>query len=394
MTGLKFFEWQGLSLDGEHTRGRQAAESKTALEADLALRDVTLLKARRIRSRQTLRQRDVDFLLEQFAALLGARLDLAGVFALLRRQAPRNLQCAVEQMWRRVEAGESLAQSLEPHLQRADRFIAHVMRVGENSGRLVVLLKTLCAYRKHQQVVNRQVRKAFMYPATVLCTALGVSVLLLVNIVPQFALMYEGTENLPQYTRITLQMSDFIIRHFATMTSLVTLAFGIVMLLHKRLRRLRYAVSWLALKLPVIGALKKAYLQRLFAVLVGVAYQAGTPIDKAIGWFPQTTDNLVFAEKIELLQKYLAQGAGLGEAVKKTAIFGQFFEQMICLGESCGQLEESLQQISEYYGARIENSTAKLIQMIEPCLILLVAGIVGWIIASMYIPIFNLGTVL
>lgn len=391
---MKLFKWKGLSVNGDYVSGEETANNRKTLEIDLALRDIVLLKAKPVRSKRILKSGDVDFLLMQLATLLGANLPLAEVFNLLHRQAPRELQGILTQVWNRIESGESLAQSLEPYLEPNNQFIAHIIQVGENSGQIVPLLDALSDYRERQQQITAKTKKALIYPVTVLCTALGVGVLLLTSVVPQFAAMYQGTENLPAYTRITIQASNFVIRHGMLMFSSVALATGVLIMLYKHIRYVRYTVSWLMLELPVIGKLNKARLQYLFAMLVKVSYRAGTPIDQTLTWLPQTTSNLVFIEKIIRLKGYLMQGNSLYESIKRVAVFGSFFEQMISVGENSGKFENALQQITKYYNARIEDYAGKLIRMIEPALIIVTAGIIGWIVASMYLPIFNLGTVL
>lgn len=391
---MKLFKWKGLSVNGDYVSGEETANNRKTLEIDLALRDIVLLKAKPVRSKRILKSGDVDFLLMQLATLLGANLPLAEVFNLLHRQAPRKLQGILTQVWNRIESGESLAQSLEPYLEPNNQFIAHIIQVGENSGQIVPLLDALSDYRERQQQITAKTKKALIYPVTVLCTALGVGVLLLTSVVPQFAAMYQSTENLPAYTRITIQASNFVIRHGMLMFSSVALATGVLIMLYKHIRYVRYTVSWLMLELPVIGKLNKARLQYLFAMLVKVSYRAGTPIDQTLTWLPQTTSNLVFIEKIIRLKGYLMQGNSLYESIKRVAVFGSFFEQMISVGENSGKFENALQQITKYYNARIEDYAGKLIRMIEPALIIVTAGIIGWIVASMYLPIFNLGTVL
>ena len=391
---LKLFEWKGLSITGEHVSGKETADNKEALEASLALRDIILLKAKPIRSKQILQSKEVDFLLLQFATLLGANLPLSEVFKLLRHRTSRKLQGILLQVWDKVETGESLAQSLKPYLGTRDQFIAHMIQVGENSGQIVPLLETLSDYRKRQQRIASKVKKSLIYPVTVLCTALGVSVLLLTSVVPQFAAMYQGSENLPLYTQATIQTSNFISENGIFLFSSISLAIGVMILSYRHVRRVHYMASWLVLTLPLFGKLKKAHLQYLFATLVRVAYQAGTPVDQALTWLPQTTSNLVFVEKIDQIRKHLVQGISLYDAIRKTAVFGTFFEQMISTGESSGKFENTLQQIAEYYNKQIENYADRLTQMVEPALVLITASIIGWIVASMYLPIFNLGTVL
>ncbi len=388
----KWFRWRGLSPGGETISGRRAARDKGELEQYLAAQGVILVKADGGRAARRLGGRDVTVLLQQLAALLRASLPVTDVFDLLRWQAKPRLRRTLTLVWQDIEAGCGLAQSLAPHLHPRHRFIVHILQTGENSGRLAPLAAELAAQRERHEKIHKKLKRAIAYPATVLTASIAVVTVLLLTVIPQFESFYAGFGGeLPNYTRLTLRLFSNLSEYGARFVALLGALIAGLLLLHRNTHWFRRMLGRLALKLPLAGGIRKAYWCRLFATVVGPAYGAGVPLATAIEWLSDSSPDVVFREILEGISARLEEGAGFSEAIRRAAFFDRFFEQVVRIGENSGRLDESFKQIAGYYDEQIATRADRVIQLTEPCLILLIAGIVGWIVATMYLPIFNLG---
>jgi len=388
----KWFRWRGVSSGGEVVSGNLAARDKGDLELSLAAQGVILVAANCGRPARRLAGRDVTAVLRQLATLLRASLPVGEVFNLLRRQAKPRLRRTLTLVWQDIEAGGGLAQSLAPHLHPRHRFIVHILQAGESSGRLAPLAAELAAQREKHEKIQQKLKRAVVYPATVLAASAAVIGVLLVTVIPQFESFYAGFGGeLPDATRLTLRLFSRLSEHGPRAAALLA-ALGLgALLLHRNAHWFRRATGRLALHLPLAGALRKAYWCRLFATVVGPAYAAGVPLATALEWLSDSSRDAVFREILDGVSARLEEGAGFSDAIRRAVFFDRYFEQVVRIGENSGRLDESFRQIAAYYDEQIAARADRVIQLTEPCLILLIAGIVGWIIATMYLPIFNLG---
>ncbi len=377
---------------GEIISGVRAARDKDELRQFLATQDVIPIKISAGGRVRRLGGRDVTALLRQLATLLRATLPVGDVFDLLRRQAQPRLQRTLTLIWQDVEAGGGLARSIAPYLHPRHRYVFRILQAGEDSGRLAELALELASQREKHEKIHKKLKRAATYPVTVLVASGAVVALLLLTMMPQFESFYAdfGGE-LPASTKLTLRLFSLLSEHGADAGALLALLCAGLALLRRNARWFRYALAYATLWLPFAGTLKKAYLCRLFATVVAPAYDAGVPLATAVEWLGDATSDPVFSKALERVSARLEEGAGFSEAVRSAGFFDRFFRRVIRIGENSGRLDEALRQIAEFYDERIAATSERVIQLTEPLLILLIAGTVGWIVATMYLPIFNLG---
>ena len=388
----KCFRWRAVTPTGEVVRGVRVARDKDEIRQFLATQDVipiTVAAGGRVRR---LGGRDVTALLRQLATLLHATLPIGDVFDLLRRQAPPRLQRTLTLIWQDIETGGGLAQSIAPYLHPRHRYVFRILQAGEDSGRLAELASELASQREKHEKIHKKLKRAATYPLTVLIASGAVVTLLLLTMMPQFESFYAdfGGE-LPASTQLTLRLFSVLSEHGAGVAAALALSGAGFALLHRGARWFRFALAYMVLRLPFAGTLKKAYLCRLFATVVAPAYAAGVPLATAIEWLEDATSDPVFGAALERVSARLEEGMGFSEAIRSISFFDHFFRRVIRIGENSGRLGEALRQITEFYDERIAAISDRIIQLTEPLLILLIAGTVGWIVATMYLPIFNLG---
>lgn len=391
-TPAQLFKWRGIASDGSAVDGMYMAEDESILLQHLEQQGIILVKAQRVLRNRSLDTKLLGFLMKRLATLLNAGLPMDSAVQLLYEQAPPKLKAVLAQLLYSLKSGLSLSESLKPHLDNRQQYLINMIRIGEDSGKLVELLNELATQKEKQILASRRLKRALAYPSFILVVAIAVMVLLLKTVVPQFEKSYSafgGT--LPTYTRLTLDISSWFEQHGGTLSVVVLSLYIVGLLLHRTVATFRYVTSYISLKLPFCGPLRRSYFQSFFATALGLAYRAGVPIDKAMEWLPSATQDMLFKRTLEKLKHDLDKGVSLYEAIYKIDFFEQFMKQMIRIGVDSGQLAESLTQIATYYNDCFDAEMRNIMQWVEPALICLIAAIVGWIIAAMYIPIFTLG---
>ena len=388
----RLFKWRGINADGRSVAGVQAAEDESLLMQHLENQGIILLKVRAANRGTRLDTKSLAFLMKRLATLLNAGLPMDAALQLLYEQAPSKLKAVLAQLLYAIKAGLSLSESLKPHLHSRQLYLSYMIRIGEDSGKLAMLLDKLALQQEKQILALQQLRRALAYPSLVLGVAIAVMLLLLKTVVPQFEKSYAALGSaLPSYTQLTLDIAAWLEQYGTTSLIVVTTIYAIGLLLHRTVAVFRYITSYIFLRLPLCGSLRRSYFQSFFASTLGLAYQAGIPIDRAMEWLPSTTQDMVFRDALEKLKHDLVKGISLYEAICKIDFFEQFIKQMIHIGIDSGQLKESLSQVATYYNDRFDSEMQSIMQWMEPVLICVVASVVGWIIAAMYIPIFTLG---
>lgn len=388
----RLFKWHGIASDGGVVNGLYVAEDESMLLQYLERQGIMLVKARSIRRMQQLDAKSLGFLMKRLATLLNAGLPMDSAIQLLGEQAPTKLKSVLAQLLHRIKAGTSLSASLKPYVDNRQQYLINMIRIGEESGKLVAVLNELAEQKEKQILALRRLKHALAYPSLILGVSVAVMVLLLKTVVPQFEKSYTafgGT--LPLYTRLTLDISSWLERYGGTLLVALLLIYITASLLHRVTVTFRYITSYLILRIPLCGSLRRSYFQSFFATTLGLAYRAGIPIDKAMEWLPSASQDAVFKNTLEKLKHDLEKGSDLYEAICKIDLFDPLMKQMIRVGIDSGQLAESLSQAATYYNDRFDAQLQSIMQWVEPALICFAAAIVGWIIAAMYIPIFTLG---
>ena len=391
----RLYKWRGFTADGQRVTGQCVAEDESVLLDQLSAQGIMLVAARSTRGLQRLDTRSLSLFMKQLATLLKAGVTIDSSLELLAEQAPTKLQGIITQLLYRIKNGTSLSASLQPHLDRRHHYLINMVRIGEESGQLASLLCELADQKEKQVKALHQLLRAATYPLILLLVAILVMALLLKTVVPQFVQSYSAMGSaLPEYTQITLATSAWLEQHGTLLLVATALALACAVCAYRWVLAFRRTIAYLLLKLPLCGPIRRSYLQRFFASTVGLAYRAGVPLIKVVEWLPNSTSDPIFQNVLEELKSDLNKGIGFPEAVSKSELFGKFLRQMVRVGVDSGQLAESLSQIASYYDEQFDNRVAKLLQLMEPVSIGLIAAIVGWIIVTIYMPIFSLGLTL
>lgn len=334
--------------------------------------------------------KDLAVMSRQFATMINSGLTLLRALTILSEQTPnRKLASALADVRMEVSAGSSLSAAMAKRVDIFPPLMTNMVRAGEVGGFLDEVLLQVAANFEAEVRLRSKIKAAMTYPLVVFAIAILAVVGMLLFIVPTFDSMYsELGGDLPAPTRFLVFLSNLL---------KVTLPFLIVGLIVgyivwrrvKDTERVRSFLDPLKLKTPVFGKLyQKVALSRLTRNL-GTMIHSGVPILQSLDIVSETSGNLVITRAVHDVQESVRSGESLSRPLARHPIFPPMVVQMLAVGEDTGALDTMLFKISEFYDQEVEATTESLTSLIEPIMIAVVGGIVGAMIISLYMPIFN-----
>lgn len=404
---MSTFGFRAVDLAGVPSRGEMEASSKTIVSEQLRQRGLIVLdiaekheafKLESVFQRfKSVNLRALAVFSRQFATLIASGMPmLRSLYTLEDQTEDEMLKQAVVRVREDVEAGSSVADSMEAQPGVFDPLYRSVVRAGEGAGRLEESLDRISYQLERLDALRRQVKSAMTYPIVVFSLALAVMIVVVAVIVPVFVDIFnqladsEGTSpELPFMTQITIAVSDFVTHQWYILlggTAITVYAF----LRWKKTDRGRAQWDRFKLRIPRIGdVVRKIALARWSRTFSGTV-ASGVPILQAITIAGDTAGNAVIQEAMDDVYASVKRGGSIAGPIAQHDVFPAMVSHMVSVGEESGQLETMLDKIATFYETEVDAKIKSLTSLIEPLLICFVGAIVGFIIISMYLPIFSI----
>ena len=405
---MSTFAFRAVDLAGVPARGEMDASSKSVVSDQLRQRGLIVLdisekreslKVESILQRfKSVNLRALAVFSRQFATLIASGMPMLRCLYTLEQQTQdemlRNAIIAVRES---VESGSSIAQAMESQPGVFDPLYRSVVKAGEDSGRLEEALDRIASQLERLDALRRQVKSAMMYPAVVFTLALVVMIVVVAVIVPVFVGIFnqlalsnpEVGTSLPIMTQITVSVSDFVTHQWYLLLGGIALG-SYAFIRWKKSDRGRLQWDHFKIRIPRIGdVVQKIALARWSRTFAGMV-ASGVPILQAIEISGGTAGNAVINEAMGEVYASVKRGGSLAGPMATHAIFPPMVEHMVSVGEESGQLETMLAKIADFYEAEVDARIKSLTALIEPLMIIFVGGVVGFIVISMYLPIFSI----
>jgi type IV pilus assembly protein PilC len=405
---MSTFAFRAVDLAGVPARGEMDASSKSVVSEQLRQRGLIVLDISEKREAMKLESifqrfksvnlRALAVFSRQFATLIASGMPMLRSLYTLEQQTDDDmLREAIVAVRENVEAGSSIAQAMESQPGVFDPLYCSVVRAGEGSGRLEEALDRVATQLERLDALRRQVRSAMMYPAVVFTLALLVMIVVVAVIVPVFVNIFNEiaadnpnvSNQLPLMTRITVGVSHFVTHQWYILIG-VTVAGVYGFLRWKKTDRGRLQWDRFKIRIPKIGdVVQKVALARWSRTFAGMI-SSGVPILQAIDISGGTAGNAVIGEAMADVYTSVKRGGTIAGPMGQHEIFPPMVEHMVSVGEDSGQLETMLGKIADFYEAEVDAKIKALTALIEPLMIIVVGSVVGFIVISMYLPIFTL----
>ncbi|HEX4732729.1 MAG TPA: type II secretion system F family protein [Solirubrobacterales bacterium] len=403
------FEFRAMDLAGATSTGEVEADSKVAVSEQLRRRGLIVLdvseKSNPVNIEDFFKRwrgvdmRELAIFSRQFATLIASGMPMLRTLQTLEEQTnDEMLQDAAAGIRADVEAGSSLEQAMGRYPKVFDRLYRAMVRSGEQSGRLDEAMDRIAYQVEKADMLRREVKSALMYPTLIFGFATVVLVAIVAFVIPVFANIFkelaeehpEEASGLPAPTQFCVDLSNAITGYWFLI--IPGIALGIFSFFKwKKTERGHAAWDRITLKLPAkIGdVVQKVALARWSRTFAG-AVSSGVPMLQAIKLTGETAGNVVVEEAMDDVYASVKRGGSIAAPIAESAIFPPMVGHMIAVGEETGQLDQMLAKVADFYEAEVDAKVKALTSLLEPVMIVIVGGMVGFIVISMYLPMFSI----
>ena len=334
---------------------------------------------------------EVSMMTRQLSTLIGAGFPLVSALdALVPQTKSHGFKKILAQIKELIVEGNSFAQALLKYPGAFSPLYVNMVRAGETSGTLEIVLERLADITEKQQALKNRIQTALAYPIFMMVIGTVVLLVLMIYIVPSITSIFADMDQvLPTPTRILIFLSDFLKSYWWSIL-IILVAIGIFFNRAKKTAKGRYWIDKTMLILPGMGVLAKKLAVGRFARTLGSLLDNGVSMLIAMDIVKNIAGNILIADSVETAAIEVGKGQGLGTALSGSGIFPQLCIQMIQVGEQSGQLENMLTKIADIYENEVENTILRLTSYLEPVMILVMGSIVGFIVLSICLPIFEM----
>ncbi|MGB0361378.1 MAG: type II secretion system F family protein, partial [Endozoicomonas sp.] len=265
---------------------------------------------------------------------------------------------------------------------------------GEQSGALETLLDRIATYKEKTEALKSKIKKAMNYPIAVVVIAIIVTVILLVKVVPQFEEVFQGFgAELPAFTQLVIGLSEIVQAYwFIALGALIAFIITFKKVLASS-QATRDRMDRFVLKIPVVGDILDKSAVARFARTLATTFAAGVPLVDALDSVAGAAGNVIYSDAIKRIKEDVSTGQQLQFAMRNSGIFPSMAIQMVSIGEESGSLDEMLDKVATHYENEVDNMVDGLTSLMEPLIMSVLGVLVGGLIIAMYLPIFQLGSV-
>ncbi|WAA08873.1 type II secretion system F family protein [Fervidibacillus albus] len=394
------YKYVGRSKSGQMKRGTINAVNKTEAakklrELGVSPRDISETKSvlqKEITIGNPVKQQDFVLYVRQFATLIRAGITIVDATNILAKQTEsKKLQKVLGVIEEDLRSGIAFSDAAEKHPKIFPPMFVNMVRAGEVTGSLDETLDRLATYLEKQYNLKKKIQSTMAYPITLLIVIIAVVIFLMVTIIPSFtALFSQFDAELPGITKWMMNISSGVQKYW-WMVILFLIAFSLLFSIGmKQNDRFRYGVHVFLLKMPVFGKLlQKSAIARLSRTLSSL-FSSSIPILQALSISEKVVGNPVIGKVISEARDRLEKGDQLSEPLSKSWVIPPLVTQMVAVGEQTGQLDFMFAKIADFYEAEVDRTVDGLKSLIEPIMIVILAVVVGTIVLSIMVPIFQI----
>lgn len=401
---MEMYKYVGRSREGKLKKGTIEAESRRDAmhqlrEQGISPRELTETKASIFNRDLSIRNNKVkaeDFVVycRQFATLIRAGVTIVDSTNILAEQTEsKALKKALHDVEKDIRGGTAFSDAVEKYPKIFPALFSNMVRAGEMTGNLDETLDRMATHFEKQHSLKKNIQSTLAYPIILTTLIIGVVIFLLVYIIPQFTLIYDQFDSeLPQITQLILAISDVVKNLWWLVIMFLFLGGGVFIFLFKKNQTFHYSVHAAILKMPIFGKLlRKAVIARMTRTLSSL-FSSAVPILEALDIVAKVVENPVISKVVLDARSNLEEGGSLSEPLSNHWVFPPLVYQMTAIGEQTGTLDYMLERIADFYEEDVDRTVETLKSLIEPFMIIILAFVVGFIVLSVMVPMFQVFT--
>jgi type IV pilus assembly protein PilC len=339
--------------------------------------------------------KELVIMTRQLSTLIDAGLPLLrSINVLIAQLKPSKLRDILREIRDDIQAGSTFSEGLAKHPKEFDRLYVNMVRAGEVGGMLEVVLQRLATFMERRQALKRRVKSAMVYPVAVLVVAVGIVWFLLSYVVPEFAVIFEDFgAKLPWMTQFLIKCGDFA-RFEWWKVALYFNGTIITIKVLSKIHTVKRITDRVVLRIPLVGDLITKVAVARFSRTLGTLITSGVPILQSLRITKETIGNEVIENAIQKVHDSIKEGDTIAAPLDESKVFPPMVVNMIDVGEETGSLDAMLMKVADIYDAEVEAAVEALLALMEPVMIVILGFICGFIVISMYLPIFSLADVM
>jgi type IV pilus assembly protein PilC len=398
---MPIYKWEGKTAKGAIKKGEMEAPSEAAIRIHLRQQNMIptkiTTKGKEIKIslpfKQKVKQRSIAVFTRQLATMIDAGLPLVQSLEILsQQQESKVFKNIIREIREDVEGGSTFAGALKKHPKTFDELYTNLVVAGEEGGILDNILTRLASYIEKSEALKKKVKSALIYPATIVGVAVIVVGILMIFVIPVFETLFKSAgQNLPLPTLIVVTLSKLIKRYVIVFIPALILLFYLGKKYYQT-QGGRAVIDRLLLKLPVFGPLFRKIAVARFSRTLGTLVSSGVPILDGLSIVSRTSGNRTIETAILNARSSIREGETIAEPLNRSGIFPAMVIQMISVGESTGALDSMLSKIADFYEEEVDIAVANLTSLLEPFLMIFLGVVIGGVVISMYLPIFNMAS--
>ena len=394
------FNYTAINRNGKRVRSSLDASSIETAKSSLRGAGYTILDIKE----QTTLNRDIEIpflgnpkakdmavFCRQFVSILRAGVSVASVLAMLVQQTSnKKLRAAIREMQADVEKGESLATSMRRHPKIFPAILVNMVAAGESSGNLEESFRQMELYFDRSKRTKSKVTSAMIYPCVLIVVMIVVLIVMMTKIIPNFLKTFEDMDaELPKLTLGVMAVCEwFKVWWWVPLLVLAALIVGGV--LFHRTNKGKHFFGWLARKTPVVGNLTVKTACATFCRTMEVLIGSGLTLTDSMDLAASNMGNIYYLEAIRDARALVAEGTPLRESLVRTGIFPPMVSNLVGVGEETGDLQSMMGKVADYYDEEVDEATKKLLNLMEPAIIIVMAVFVVIIVLAIYLPMINM----
>lgn len=394
------FNYTAIDRNGKRVRSSLDASSIETAKSSLRGAGYTILD---IKEQSTLNRdieipflgkpkaKDMAVFCRQFVSILRAGVSVASVLSMLGQQTGnKKLRAAIREMQADVEKGESLATSMRRHPKIFPAILVNMVAAGESSGNLEESFRQMELYFDRSKRTKSKVTSAMIYPCVLIVVMIVVLIVMMTKIIPNFLKTFEDMDaDLPKITLGVMAVCEWF-KSWWWVPLLVLAALIVGGVLFHRTDKGKHFFGWLARKTPVVGNLTVKTACATFCRTMEVLIGSGLTLTDSMDLAASNMGNIYYLEAIRDARALVAEGTPLRESLVRTGIFPPMVSNLVGVGEETGDLQSMMGKVADYYDEEVDEATKKLLNLMEPAIIIFMAVFVVIIVLAIYLPMINM----
>lgn len=400
---MPIFAYVGVDRKGAKIKGEFPSKNMAIAKATLRKQGITVNTIREKRPnplekffKPKVKTLDITIFTRQLATMMKAGVPLVQSFEIvaegLENPAMREVVLGIKG---EVEGGNTFAGALKKYPQYFDRLFCSLVESGEQSGALETMLDRVALYKEKSELLKQKIRSAMKYPISVIIVAIIVTMILMVKVVPVFQDLFEsfGAE-LPAFTQMVVNMSKWMQSYWFILIMGITITIFIFAKAKEKSQKFRDFLDKASLKAPIFGDIVYKAIIARYSRTLATTFAAGVPLIDALESTAGATNNVIYEQAVMKIRDDVASGQQLQFAMRNADKFPAMAIQMVAIGEESGALDAMLEKVATHYENEVDTAVDGLTSMMEPLIMSILGILIGGLVIAMYLPIFQMGSVI